>query len=179
MTTLAKINDGGLRRAIGDRCYTKGVLAMNAAGAATVKTTNALVFSVDGILYTETALSAQSIAVTHNLFGFAVSGASASGPSAYVQPANSTVIYVVALNSAGTVAVVQGGYNGQSVTLPGGVVLVSKGEVPEVPVGYAAIGVLKVVTGAATFTPGTTLLDASNVTVTYTDVSLLPATTAL
>lgn len=174
MTTLAKITDGGLRRAIGDLCYSKATLAINLAGAATIKSTGAITYTVDGIFYSKAALSAQSIAVTHNLFGFA-----ASGPAAYVQPANSTVIYVVALNAAGTVAVVQGGYNGQSVTLPGGVVMVSKGEVPEVPVGYTPIGTLKVVTGATTFTPGTTLLDAANVTVTYTDVSLLPATTAL
>lgn len=179
MTTLAQVNDLSLRRAMGDRCYTKGVLAINAAGAATVKTTNALVFSVDGILYTKAALAAQSIAVTHNLFGFAASGASASGPGAYVQPANTTVIYVIAVNAAGTVAVVQGGYSGQSVTAPGGVVMVSKGEVPAVPVGYAPVAAMKVALGATTFTPGTTLLDAANVTVTYTDLSLLPATTAL
>lgn len=179
MTTLAKINDVGLRRAIGDRCYSKATLAINLAGAATIKSAGATTYTVDGIFYSKAALAAQSIAVTHNLFGFAVSGAGASGPAAYVQPANSTVIYVIALKADGTVGVVQGGYNGQSVTLPGGVVMVSKGEVPEVPVGYTPIGTLKVVTGATTFTPGTTLLDAANVTVTYTDVSLLPATTAL
>lgn len=179
MTTLAQVNDHGLRRAIGDRCYSKVVLAINAAGAATVKTTNAANFTVDGIFYTKAALAAQSIAVTHNLLGLPVSGASASGPGAYVQPASTTVHYVVALNAAGTVAVVQGGYNGLAVTLPGGIVSTSKGEVPVVPEGYAPIGVMKVVLGATTFTPGTTLLDAANVTVTYTDISLLPATTAL
>lgn len=179
MTTLALVNDAGLRRAIGDRCYSKATLAINAAGAATVKTTGATSYTVDGIFYSKAALSAQSIAVTHNLFGFAVSGASASGPGAYVQPANTTVIYVIAVNAAGTVAVVQGGYSGQSVTAPGGVVMVSKGEVPAVPAGYAPIGAMKVALGATTFTPGTTLLDAANVTVTYTDLSLLPATTAL
>lgn len=179
MTTLTQVNDHGLRRALGDRCYTKATLAINAGGAATVKTTGATTYSVDGIFYSKAALAAQSIAVTHNLLGLPVSGASASGPGAYVQPASTTVHYVVALNAAGTVAVVQGGYNGQAVTLPGGIVSTSKGEVPVVPVGYAPIGVMKVVLGATTFTPGATLLDAANVTVTYTDISLLPATTAL
>lgn len=179
MTTLAQVNDHGLRRAMGDRCYSKATLAINAAGAATVKTTGVTAFTVDGIFYSKAALSAQSIAVTHNLLGLPVSGASASGPAAYVQPASTTVIYVVALNKDGTVAVVQGGYNGQAVALPGGIVSTSKGEVPVVPAGYAPIGAIKVALGATTFTPGTTLLDASNVTVTYTDLSLLPATTAL
>lgn len=179
MTTLAQVNDAGLRRAMGDRCYSKATLAINAAGAATVKTTGATTFTVDGIFYSKAALAAQSIAVTHNLLGLAVSGAGASGPGAYVQPANTTAIYVVALNKDGTVAVVQGGYNGQAVTLPGGIVSTSKGEVPVVPAGYAPIGAIKVALGATTFTPGTTLLDAANVTVTYTDLSLLPATTAL
>lgn len=179
MSNLAQVNDAGLRRALGDRCYTKGVLAINAGSAATVKTTNALVYSVDGIQYTKAALAAQAITVTHNLLGLPVSGASASGPAAYVQPANTTAIYVVALNAAGTVAVVQGGYNGQQITLPGGIVRTSKGENPDVPVDYTVIGALKVALGATTFTAGTTALDAANVTVTYYDLSALPAATAL
>lgn len=179
MTTLAQVNDAGLRRALGDRCYSYATLAINAGGAATIKTTGATSYSVDGIMYTKAALSAQSIAVTHNLLGLPVSGASASGPGAYVQPASTTVVYIVALNAAGTVAIVQGGYNNQAVVLPGGIVRTSKGENPDVPVGYAPIGAFKVVLGATTFTPGTTLLDAANVTVTYTNLSLLPATVAL
>lgn len=179
MSNLAQVNDLGLRRALGYQCFTKGVLAINAAGAATVKTTNALVYSADGVQCTKAALSAQAITVTHNLLGLPVSGASASGPAAYVQPASTVVIYIVALNSAGTVAVVQGGYNGQNITLPGGIVRQSKGEIPEVPVGYTPIGAFKVTLGATTFTPGTTLLDAANVTVAYTDLQLIPASTAL
>lgn len=41
MTTLTQVNDHGLRRALGDRCYSKAALAINAGGAATVKTTGA------------------------------------------------------------------------------------------------------------------------------------------
>ncbi len=172
MTTLASLNDLALRRALGDRCYSKATLAINAAGAATVKTTGATTYSVDGIFYSKAALAAQAITVTHNLFGTAV----ASGPGAYVQPAGTTAIYVVALNAAGAVAVVQGGYAGQVVAQPGGVSHTSRGEAPVVPLGYAPIGALKVATGAATtFTPGTTLLDAALVAVTYFDLSVLPA----
>lgn len=179
MTTLAQVNDLGLRRALGDRCYSYATLAINAGGAATIKTTGATSYSVDGIMYTKAALAAQAITVTHNLLGLPVSGASASGPGAYVQPASTTVIYVVALNAAGTVAIVQGGYTGQVITAPGGIVSTSKGEAPVVPIGYAPIGYMKVALGATTFTPGTTLLDAANVTATYGNLSALPATTAL
>lgn len=179
MTTLTQVNDAGLRRALGDRCYSYATLAINAGGAATIKTTGATSYSVDGVMYTKAALSAQAITVTHNLLGLPVSGASASGPAAYVQPASTTVVYVVALDAAGNVAIVQGGYAGMQVVLPQGVVQTAKFEAPVVPVGYAPIGYLKVALGATTFTAGTTLLDAANVTVTYVNVSVLPATTAL
>lgn len=176
MTTLTQVNDQGLRRALGDRCYSYATLAINAGGAATIKTTGATAYSVDGVMYTKAALAAQSIVVTHNLFGGAVTG---NGPAAYIQPANTTAIYVVALDAAGNVAIVQGGYAGQQILLPQGVVQTAKFEAPVVPVGYAPIGYLKVALGATTFTAGTTLLDAANVTVTYVNVSALPATTAL
>jgi hypothetical protein len=177
MSNLAQVNDLGLRRALGDRCYSYATLAINAGGAATIKTTGATSYSVDGIMYTKAALSAQAITVTHNLLGNAVAGG--VGPAAYVQPASTTVIYLVALNAAGTVAIVQGGYNGLAITTPSGIVRTSRGEAPEVPLGYTPIGYMKVALGATTFTPGTTLLDAANVTVTYGNLSVLPASATL
>lgn len=178
MSNLAQINDLGLRRALGFVNLTKSVLAINAGGAATIKTTNANTVMLDGVLLSLAALAAQSFAVTHNLLGQPVSGASASGPAAYVQPANTTVIYLVCRN-AGGVAIVQGGWNGQNIVLPGGIVRQSKGEIPEVPVGFVVIGAVKVALGNVTFTPGTTVLDMANVTATYTDLGLIPASTAL
>ena len=172
MSTLKIINDQSTRRAFGDRSFSKVTLAINAASAATVKTTGAAIVSVDGVFASVAALAAQSIAITHGMNGSAVG----TGPAAYVQPISTTVYYVVALSLAGVVAVVQGGYAGQVVTLPQGVSFTSAGEMPAVPVGYAPIGYIKVVTnGATTFTPATTALDAAGLTVTYVDVSVLPA----
>lgn len=171
MGALNDLNDAALRRAMGNMCLTKGVLAINAASAATVKTTNALTYTVGGTLCTKTALAAQSIAVTHDCCGRAV----AAGFPAYVQPQNTTVHYVVALKADGTVAVCQGSYLGQSLTKTGDLNAtdIGDGGVPMEPEGYTAIGVIKVATGAVTFTPGTTALDAASVTATYADVGLL------
>lgn len=175
MSDLTKIANQDIANALGGMCLTKGVLAINAAGAATVKTTNALVYGVGGVLYTKTALAAQSMAVTHRFDGKAVTTAD----PAYVQPINSTVLYILALNAAGTVAVVQGTYAGQQVTYGSDLskIVTAGGGVPTLPAGYTPIGAVKVATnGVATFTPGTTLLDAAGLTVTYFDLALLPVT---
>ena len=50
MSDLTKIANQDVVNALGGMCLTKGVLAINAAGAATVKTTNALVYGVGGVL---------------------------------------------------------------------------------------------------------------------------------
>ena len=173
MSRISSIASASLRHVLGNRCHTKATLAINAAGAATVKNTGATVFSIGGVLYTKAALAAQSIAVTHRLDGTAVTTAE----PAYVQPAETTVVYVVAMNKDGTVAVVQGSYAGQSVTFKPdlGKILIGDGDIPDEPAGYTAIGAIKVATAAVTtFTPGTILLDAAGVTVTYFDVSVLP-----
>lgn len=173
MSRLSDIQAAAVRKVLGNRCHTKATLAINAGSAATVKTTGATIFSIDGVLYTKAALSAQSIAVTHRFDGSPVSVAD----PAYVQPAGVTAFYVVALNAAGTVAVVQGSYAGQVIRDGNdlALVLTGTGDIPQEPAGYTAIGVIKVATaGAATFTPGTTALDATNVTATYFDVSVLP-----
>lgn len=173
MSSTRNILSSAVSGALLNFCQSRAVLAINAGSAATIKNTGAIIYCIDGVLYTKTALSAQSIAVTHGFEGNLV----AAGPAAYVQPAGTTVYYVIALNAAGTVAVVQGTYSGQSVTYANDLtkIITGSGGIPAEPSGYTAIGVLKVVTAnAATFTPGTTALDATDVTVTYYNVAVLP-----
>lgn len=175
MSRISTLASDSLRKVLGNRCHTKATLAINAGGAATIKTTGATIYSIGGVLYTKAALSAQSLAVTHRLDGTPVTTAE----PAYVQPAGTTVIYVVALNAAGTVAVVQGSYKGQAVTFKPDLTKIwtGNGDIPEEPSGYTAIGAVKVTTApATTFTPGTTVLDAAGITATYFDVSVLPET---
>lgn len=170
MSFFADISNGPTQGLLSGLCLTKGVLAINAASAATVKTTNALTYSVAGQLYSKAALAAQSIAVTHDARG------QASG--AYVQPVSTTVFYTVALNAAGTVSVSQGDFAGRDLSQQAsGAYVRGDGLVPDAPAGYTPIGVIKVTTnGSTTFTPGTTALDAAGVTVVYADVMSLPKT---
>ena len=114
MSTLADITDVRLRKALGNRCLSYPTLAINAASAATIKTTGTTTYTVDGVIYQKAALSAQAITITHDQFGRDVS----TQPSLakYVQPVGTTVYYVIGLNAAGTVCSVQGGYAGQSIT---------------------------------------------------------------
>lgn len=176
---MAKLNDissKAVREALGAMCVgagTKPILAINAASAATVKTTNALTFSVDGVLYSKAALAAQVLTVKDTLQK-AVTGRSVF----YVQPANTTVYYVLCIDAAGNVYTVQGTYDGQALLMPDtNMPVTGKGGVPDVDTStYAVIGMIKIALGATTFTVGTTALDAANVTATYFDLVRLPST---
>lgn len=175
MSDLSKLSARDLISAIGTRCMTKITLAINAASAATVKTTGAINYTIGGIFYTAAALSNKAITVTHRADGSAVT----ANDAAYVQPAETTVVYVLALNAAGTLAVVQGSYAGQSITFSADKsrVITGTGAIPALPAGYCPIGAIKVKTAAATtFTPATTALDAAGLTVTFSDLSQLPLT---
>lgn len=178
MSRLDTHTAAGPQSTAATRCMSYPALAINAAGAATVKTTNAIDYSIDGVTRRKTALAAQSLAVTHNQLGVASGG--------YVQPASTTVYYTLAVNAAGAVAVVQGTYFGQTFdTAPtaslgqnsfGGARVTGDGAVPSVPAGYCPFGLVKIVTNASTtFTAGTTALDAAGVTASYFDLAVIPA----
>lgn len=183
MASLKEISNGQIRQCFGNSCLIKGVLAINGAGAATVKTTSALSYTVDGVYYNKNALAAQSLAPTHDAFGGAIGGQNL--PS-FVQPAGSTVYYLLSLDAAGNVYVSQGTYAGQSLIYPDKQrQFAGTGNVPAEPKATAAgvllntcpIGMVKVATGpATTFTPGTTALDAAGLTVTYFDLEYVPST---
>lgn len=173
MSDLTKVWNQDLVNALGNQCQTKATLAINAGGAATVRTTGATIYTVGGVMYTKAALTAQSAAVTHRFDGAPVTTADPG----YVQPINTTVIYVLALNAGGTVAVVQGTFAGQQVVYGSDLskVVTAGGGVPALPAGYTPFGAIKVATnGVATFNPGTTALDAAGLTVTFFDLGLLP-----
>lgn len=162
----------------------KAVLAINAASAATVKTTGALVFLVDGIQYTKAALSAQvlsALAAADFVASTSQAALNYLQPSGltgfYVQPASTTVYYVLCVNNAGTVKVVQGTYDGQQ--LLAGLSAPGKSWVPDIPETWTPIGLIKIVTNSSTtFTPATTALDAAGLTVTFTDLAMLPSANA-
>lgn len=174
MSALKDITNSIVRKALGNSSIVKGILAINLGGAATVKTTNALSYTIDGVLYSKAALAAQAITITHDCFGQPVGG---NNLSKYVQPINTTVYYLLCVNAAGTIATVQGSYAGQNLAFPDLQRIVpGTGAIPEEPTGYTAFGLIKVTTnGVATFDPATTALDAAGLTVTYYDLEYVPS----
>lgn len=93
-------------------------------------------------------------------------------PGFYVQPANTTVYYVVVVNAAGNIRVVQGTWAGQLLTDPSGYTQVGVGDVPDIPDGVVPLAILKVASGGSTFTPGTTALTGIT---TIIETSVLPS----
>lgn len=174
MASLRDITNGIVRKALGNANLSKAILAINAASAATVKTTGALAYVIDGILLSKAALAAQAITITHDKDGNPVGGANLSK---FVQPINTTVYYLLCVNSAGTIATVQGTYAGQSLAYPDlQRIATGTGDVPPEPAGYTAFGLIKVTTnGVATFDPATTALDAAGLTVTFFDLEYVPS----
>ena len=174
MSRISSVASESLRKVLGNRCLTKVALAIDATAAATIQSAGEINFTVGGVFFTKAALNDQSIAPTHRFNGAPVTTVN----PAYVQPVSTKVIYVVALNAAGTVAIVQGSFAGQKIVHNDDLSKVGNGtgDIPQEPDGYTAIGFFEVATnGATTFTPGTTALNAAGVTVVYTDVSVLPA----
>lgn len=174
MSSLANITSSDLRAALGNRTFGKVTLAINAASAATIKSTGAISYSVDGVCPTaKAALSAQAITVTHNALGLAVS----AGAVAYTLPIGKTAYYVIALDVSGNVGVFQGTYAGQEVSAVNGLhaAFTGTGGLPTIPYTYTPIGIIKVTATSAVFLAGTTVLDVGTITVTYTDVTMLPS----
>jgi len=77
-----------------------------------------------------------------------------------VQPISTTRYYLLGLTTTGASSVTTG----------------TATELPDCPAGVCPVGYVKVVTSAAgTFIPGTTLLDAAQITETYVNLSCAPA----
>ena len=168
MPGLADISQAAVLAALGNINLTRGVLAINAASAATIKSTNAYTYAIGGVFKALSALSAQAFSTGH-----AAQAPKSVNGTAY----GSTAYYLVVVNAAGTVSTVAGNIHYDSLVSTGGdnpaAVL------PDAPAGTAVLGALKVVVDSThTFTPGTTALDAAGVTVTYFDLACIPASVA-
>jgi len=109
---------------------------------------NIVTYIIDGVIYT---------AVAADPLGAWTVGHTGLGNS-------EEAFYLICLDSAGALTTVEGAI----VAAAAGCVL------PAVPASKAAIGAIKVVTGAAgTFVPDTTLLDDADITVTYYDLAMV------
>lgn len=161
----------GPTRAMGNRAAGSG-LAVIGATATAFTTTVAIPFLLDGAFFslaaqTNTALAAL---VDADLPTTSTPYLQPSGLAGfYTQPANTTVFYVIGVNAAGTVKVVQGTFVNQAI--PGGQA-VGDGNAPDVPDGFIPFALLKVISGGSTFVPGTTALTSIG---TFRNIAFLPA----
>ena len=163
---------GAGARVIANRAANSGAAVIGATASA-FTTTAAIAYTIDGV---SRSLAAQTNTALAPLTAADLPSALASylQPSGlagfYVQPANTTVYYVLCVNAAGAVRVVQGLWLGQQL-LTAGQGPVGQGDVPNIPDGVAPFAILKVVSGGSAFTPGTTALTGIG---TFVNVEYLP-----
>ncbi|CAB4158967.1 hypothetical protein UFOVP707_39 [uncultured Caudovirales phage] len=151
----------GLQR-LGSMAFNRGAVVVGATTTA-ITSTVAINYAIRG------AFPAPRAAFTNQAL------VAPTGETFYVQPASTTVYYTVAVNAAGDVRTFQGSFVGQDLTARGGGVAKGDGRVRDVDLDWAPIALIRIATnGSTTFTPGTTALNAAGLTVTITDVCLLP-----
>ena len=148
-TGLPEIVNQYLRNILGTMCFAKGGAAI-ATTKSKVKLAAAVDYSIRGVMYTK--------AITDNLWTLTGS----------TVPLLGTGRWLLCLNASGTASVIAGTASGYSASIP----VDSNGAPTVCPIAEVKV----VCANAATFIPGTTLLDATDVTATYTDLSLVPAT---
>lgn len=165
-------------RLLANACFGRVNAAIGATTTA-FTTTGTPAVSHDGALttltaQTNTALTALAAADLPAAFAQYLQPSGLTG--FYTQPANTTVFYVIGVTAGGAWRVVQGTFTGQNIGGSQGISAAGVSMIPDVPTeGFTPVSIARVVTGATTFVPGTTALNAANVTTTFRDVSVLPA----
>ena len=111
-------------------------------------------YCIDGILYNK-ADSATNVPLT----------------AAPIQPVLTKCLYLIVIDSAGTISSIKGTAVLTADLTAGTKVL----KWPDLPANKAPLGAVKIaLASTATFTAGTTALDATNVTATYYDLHSIP-----
>jgi hypothetical protein len=130
-------------------CFSKAGLTI-ATTTSAYRIVNATPYAINGKLYSKAA--------TDNIAFSAWSGSLTN------LSAGQACALLVLLDSAGTAKVAQGDIRAAGEACP----------LPTVPNGYAVIGAIKIVANTAAFTFGTTALNASGISTTYTDLASHP-----
>lgn len=137
----------------GTECKGVAGLAKHATTDDHLLTANAVDYSIDGKAYTKAAV------------------ADITPTTLAQQAADTTCLYVLTSNAAGTLAQVKGREVLTADLAVGSATL----DFPPLPDAVCALGYYKVVTVAVTFINGTTDYDAAGVTTTFVDVVRLPS----
>ena len=149
-----------------------GALA-NGTNAGTVKTTATINFVLDGQFYSKAATDNLSIAYTGPTVYQAPTGVGSVNGGFTGGSNGSTRLYLLCLNSSGTLSVVPGRIVDSAELTAGRAAL----EFPDTQVtGICPIGALRIaVTAGTTFVPGTTSLAAAGVTASYYNLADVPS----
>ncbi len=161
MSSYADIDYAALRHVIANRAYSKGVIAIDGTNTENVQTSAAVDYSIGGVMY-QLAITAEI-----DVSGLGVLTEAGATTTMTAQADLTDRIYLLVLNTAGAIKVIQGAAVATGATC----------YCPSVPDSYCAFAAVKVknATGSA-FTFGTTDLDTSGVTDTYFDLTMAPAT---
>ena len=162
----------------GSFCLSKITLAINAGGAATVKNTGTISYTINGVFYSASALSAQSIVVSlpSGIWSGNSDGSFTGTTRAYVNSTGTSVtgstrIYGIFLDSAGAVTVYPGPIVDSGALASGVAPLLW----PAPQKDEVCIGAIRVKANSGfTFVPGTTALDNGSLTVAYYDLMTVP-----
>lgn len=181
---MSDMNDAfwhkGQRNMVGSRCFSLGTLAIKTGGSADAKTTTAIGYSLadTGVIYTKAAMATVDLsgltAVHSNNPDKTINNDSTNGDVLVRQGSNGLVIatanqvyIILTLDASGNVR----GYAGEIVANT------ATAKRPELDLtSEAAFGEILISNASGSnFTVGTTALDASNVTVTFTNLSFIPS----
>ena len=143
----------------GCRVFTKAGLTYGGdASNITLNTANVINYTIDGVYYAKAVVNNQAFTSGHT--------ALAAGQECH---------FAVWVDSAGTVTTTQGKIVATADLAGTGGSAELVVPFPDVVASKALIGLVKVLTaGAATFTAGTTALNATNVTATFQDTAVMP-----
>ena len=181
---MSDMNDAfwhkGQRNMVGSRCFSLGTLAIKTGGSADAKTTTAIGYSLadTGVIYTKAAMATVDLsgltAVHSNNPDKTINNDSTNGDVLVRQGSNGLVIatanqvyIILTLDASGNVR----GYADEIVANT------ATAKRPELDLtSEAAFGEILISNASGSnFTVGTTALDASNVTVTFTNLSFIPS----
>lgn len=147
------------RAMLGNRCLGFATLAID-ANTENVQTGTAFSYCINGIMYTKAAVAEIDVSA------LAVIDEAGDTTTMSAQATATDRWYLLVVNSAGTIKVVQG----QAVASGGDCLI------PGCPEDYAPFGAVKVENATGSdFTFGTTGLDTANITDTYMNLSVVPA----
>jgi hypothetical protein len=169
--SLAAVTNASIRHGMGNRCFSKVGMAVH-AGNVDVLTAAVAVHCTKGIFRTNYPITAQvDLSALAVLNSKGETSALVVAPAIAAGGATVTKVYILACNGT-TAYIIEPEENTAGVT--------NNLEQLECPDGYAPFGAIKLVrvAGAAAFTLGTTALNATGVTATYSDLSICPALVA-